>query len=131
MSKIHGIPVEVWEAWAILKKPSIGEYLYNKVQGTIKKYPGYFAQYIESPPKKVAGGYEYTFKIMKTGPSVLQYLKDGEYAKYNPYTEEAFESTKKMNAEVLEYMKAQRDIKLNNRGSGYYINAKLYAPALR
>lgn len=64
MSKIRGIPVEVWEAWAILQKPSIGEFLYNKVQDTIKKYPEYFVEYIDGPPKKVAGGcYEYTYKM--------------------------------------------------------------------
>lgn len=55
MSKIRGIPIEVWEVWAILRKPSIGEFLYNKVQDTIKKYPEHFVEYIDGPPKKSGG----------------------------------------------------------------------------
>lgn len=47
---------------------------------------------------------------MKTGPSILQYLKEGEYAKYNPYTEEALEETKRKYTEAVTYMKAKNNI---------------------
>ena len=47
---------------------------------------------------------------MRTGPSVLQYLKDGEVAKYDPHTDEALEQTKRKYTEAVAYMKAKDTI---------------------
>lgn len=44
---------------------------------------------------------------MKTGPSMYTFLKEGECAKYNPYTKEANEETKKKYTEAVTYMKAK------------------------
>ena len=50
---------------------------------------------------------------MRTGPSILQYLKDEECAKYDPYTEEALEQTKIKYTEAVAYMKTKDIIPYN------------------